>query len=53
MILSEPGAAVDLSDGIDLKDVAGLLGMAMGGGSAKSDSGLGSVLGALGSLFKK
>lgn len=49
----KPGAAVDLSDGIDLKDVAGLLGMAMGGGSAKSESGLGSVLGALGSLFKK
>ena len=53
------GAKIDLSDGIDMKDVAGLLSMVLGGSddSGKSEEGLGGaiggVLGAIGSLFKK
>lgn len=49
------GAKIDLSDGIDLKDVTGLLSMVLGGSSDSEESGggLGAVLGAIGSLFKK
>ena len=49
------GGRIDLSDGIDMKDVTGLLGIALGGlgDSKKSDPGLGSVLGAIGSILKK
>ena len=46
---------VDLSDGIDMKDVAGLLGTVLGGsmtGGSSGKGGLGSILGALSSFLK-
>ncbi len=50
------GAKIDLSDGIDMQDVSGLISMVLGGSSdsgAGEGGGLGGILGAIGSLFKK
>ena len=53
------GAKIDLSDGIDMKDVAGLLSMVLGGSddNGKSEEGLGGglggIIGAIGSIFNK